>query len=284
MIGLERLGVWITRNPVIIIAVALILTLVSFHFAQSIVTQGMNTESMVGKESPLYQIYDHLYKENFGTESIAVLIESDHVTSANILMAELRYSDFVKNVPRVTSVSSIADIVADAEAKENGLRQIPSQERIDEILASGGPQVQALLPDERHTMMAIVDPVYITDDQRAEILREVREAVALAGFPPGCDVTVTGTPALMKSITDEMNKSQGQIMLLAGLLMVCCPVAGLSACQVAAFAYTDRFSGNNLDLRSHGCIPYSHDYGLIFCFPPPYRNRHRLCHSVSQQD
>ncbi len=220
MIGMERLGVWITKNPAIIIAVALILTLVSFHFAQSIVTQGMNTESMVGKESPLYQIYDHLYKENFGTESIAVLIEGDHVTSRDALKAELRFSDFVKDVPRVTSVGSIADIVADAEARENGIRQIPSQERIDEILANGGPQVRALLPDQKHTMMSIVDPVYITDDQRAEILREVREAVTLADFPPGLGVTVTGTPALMKSIMDEMNKSQGQIMLLAGLLMV----------------------------------------------------------------
>jgi uncharacterized protein len=220
MIGLERLGTWITRNPVIIIALALILTILSFHFAQSITTQGMNTESMVGKESPLYQIYDHLYKENFGTESIVVLIEGDDVASANVLKAALRASDFVKDIPRVASVGSIADIVADAEAKENGIRQIPSQERIDEILANGGPLVQALLPDRRHTMMSIVDPVYITDDQRTEILKEIKEAVALADFPPGCSLTVTGTPALMKSITDEMNKSQGQIMLLAGLLMV----------------------------------------------------------------
>lgn len=220
MIGLERLGVWITKNPLIIIAVALILTIVSFSLAQSITMQGMNTESMVGKESPLYQIYDHLYKENFGTESIAVLIEGDDVASVKALKAALRFSDFVKDIPKVSSVGSIADIVADTEAKENGIRRIPSQERIDEILANGGPQVQALLPDRRHTMMSIVDPVYITDDQRSEILREIKEAVTLADFPPGCDVTVTGTPALMKSITDEMSASQGQIMILAGALMV----------------------------------------------------------------
>jgi len=220
MIGLERLGVWITKNPLIIIAVALILTIVSFSLAQSITMQGMNTESMVGKESPLYQIYDHLYKENFGTESIAVLIEGDDVASVKALKAALRFSDFVKDIPKVSSVGSIADIVADTEAKENGIRQIPSQERIDEILANGGPQVQALMPDRRHTMMSIVDPVYITDDQRSEILREIKEAVTLADFPPGCDVTVTGTPALMKSITDEMSASQGQIMILAGVLMV----------------------------------------------------------------
>ena len=217
---MERLGAWITANPLTIIAVALILTVVAFHFAQSVTMQGMNTESMVGKESPLYQIYDHLYKENFGTESIVVMIEGDDVASSKVQMAMLRFSDFVKDVPRVLSVTSIADIVADTEYRDNGLRRIPSQERIDEILANGGPQVQALMPDRGHTMMSIADPVYITDDQRSEILKETNEAVSLADFPPGYSITVTGSSALMKSITDAMNKSQGQIMLLAGVLMV----------------------------------------------------------------
>ena len=217
---MERLGAWITANPLTIIAVALILTVVAFHFAQSVTMQGMNTESMVGKESPLYQIYDHLYKENFGTESIVVMIEGDDVAGSKVQMAMLRFSDFVKDVPRVLSVTSIADIVADTEYRDNGLRRIPSQERIDEILANGGPQVQALMPDRGHTMMSIADPVYITDDQRSEILKETNEAVSLADFPPGYSITVTGSSALMKSITDAMNKSQGQIMLLAGVLMV----------------------------------------------------------------
>ena len=217
---MERLGAWITANPLTIIAVALILTVVAFHFAQSVTMQGMNTESMVGKESPLYQIYDHLYKENFGTESIVVMIEGDDVASSKVQMAMLRFSDFVKDVPRVLSVTSIADIVADTEYRDNGLRRIPSQERIDEVLANGGPQVQALMPDRGHTMMSIADPVYITDDQRSEILKETNEAVSLADFPPGYSITVTGSSALMKSITDAMNKSQGQIMLLAGVLMV----------------------------------------------------------------
>ena len=212
---MERLGAWITANPLTIIAVALILTVVAFHLAQSVTMQGMNTESMVGKESPLYQIYDHLYKENFGTESIVVMIEGDDVASSKVQTAMLRFSDFVKDVPRALSVTSIADIVADTEYRDDGLRRIPSQERIDEILANGGPQVQALMPDRGHTMMSIADPVYITDDQRSEILKETNEAVSLADFPPGYSITVTGSSALMKSITDAMNKSQGQIMLLA---------------------------------------------------------------------
>ena len=49
MIGLERLGVWITKNPVIIIAIAVLMTLGSFHYAQYVESQGMTTEYLCVK-------------------------------------------------------------------------------------------------------------------------------------------------------------------------------------------------------------------------------------------
>ena len=136
MNGMERLGYWIADNPIIIMAAAVLLTVVSFHYAQQIEMQGMTTESMVGKDSPLYQLYDHLYVEKFGTESIAVLIEADDVTKPEILKAMLMLSDKMKDAPDVIGVTSIADIVATREARETGVRNIPTQERIDEILPS----------------------------------------------------------------------------------------------------------------------------------------------------
>ncbi|MDD1761315.1 MAG: hypothetical protein LUQ59_03700, partial [Methanothrix sp.] len=69
MISLDRLGAWIIKNPVIIIATAILLTLVSVHYAQQVESQGMTTESFVSKDSSLYQLYDHLYQENFGVDA-----------------------------------------------------------------------------------------------------------------------------------------------------------------------------------------------------------------------
>jgi len=66
-------------------AAALVMTVAAIHFAQQIEMQGMTTESMVGKDTPLYQLYDHLYVEKFGTESIVILIEADDVTAPRIL-------------------------------------------------------------------------------------------------------------------------------------------------------------------------------------------------------
>ncbi len=115
MKGTERLGQWIADNPIIIMAAALLLTLVALHYAQQIEMQGMTTESMVGKDSPLYQLFDHLYVEKFATESIAVLIEADDVTKPDILRSMDKLSQKMRQAPDVLAVTSIADIVADTE-------------------------------------------------------------------------------------------------------------------------------------------------------------------------
>lgn len=218
----EQLGYWIANNPILIIAAALLLTFASIHYAQQIVSQGMTTESMVGKDSPLYQLYDHLYVEKFGTESIAVLIEGDGLTKPETLRAMLVLSDKMKTAPNVIGVNSIADVVADTEERQTGVRDVPAQERINEILAS--PEniqaINAMMPDLRHTMLSISVPVTLTETQLGELYTETIAQVKVADFPPDVGVTVTGRPALMASIMKWMNESMGPIMALAGLLMI----------------------------------------------------------------
>jgi len=222
MKGTERLGQWIADNPIIIMAAALLLTLASLHYAQQIEMQGMNTESMVGKDSPLYQLFDHLYVEKFATESIAVLIEADDVTKPDILKAMDKLSQKVRIAPDVLAVTSIAEIVADTEKLDSGIRTIPTQERIDEILSypANLPAVNAMMPDKRHTMLSIELPVSLKEAQLKEIYAETSGQVKMAEFPPDVIVTVTGKPALMQSITEEMARSNGPILALAGLLMI----------------------------------------------------------------
>lgn len=218
----ERLGQWIADNPIIIMAAALLLTVASLHYAQQIEMQGMSTESMVGKDSPLYQLFDHLYVEKFATESIAVLIEADDVTKPDILRSMDKLSQKMRMAPDVLAVTSIADIVINTEKSESSIGTIPAQERIDEILAypSNLQAVSAMMPDKKHTMLSIDLPVSLKEAQLREIYAETSGQVKMAEFPPDVVVTVTGKPALMQSITEEMAKSNGPILALAGLLMI----------------------------------------------------------------
>ena len=220
MISLQRLGVWITKNPVIIIAAAVLLTLVSVHYAQQIESQGMTTESFVSKDSALYQLYDHLYQENFGIDANVILIDGDNVAKADVLSASLRLSDHMKQVHNVLGVQSLADIVADAEYQSSGVRRIPSQDRVDEILASAGPTVQSLMPDSRHARMIVAMPASLQDSQRKELLQEINSAVNFAKFPAGYSTTVTGDRSFQEAIVDLMNSSNGSILALCGVLMI----------------------------------------------------------------
>jgi uncharacterized protein len=222
MIGMDRLGAWITRNPLIIIAIAFLMTLGSLHYAQYIESQGMTTESFVSKDSSLYQLYDHLYQENFGSDGNIILIEGDDVAKAEVLEASLRLSDHMKKVEHVLGVQSIADIVADAEYQSSGLRRIPSQERIDQILAASGQAVQALMPASKHSRMIIGMPTtsILTETQRNKLLLEINNAVDFAEFPSGYDITVTGDPSFQAAIVEMMNSTNGKILALCGVLMI----------------------------------------------------------------
>jgi uncharacterized protein len=222
MRDMERLGSWIASNPIPIVIAVLLLTFSSINYAQQIEMQGMTTESFVGKDLPLYQLYDHLFVERFGTQSIVVLIEGDDVARPEVLRAMPRLSDSMRRSPYVLSTQSIADLVSNAEADEDGQRLIPSsQERIDEILSSANPQMLGgIMPDRRHTMLAIEFPLYVGEADMGEAGYETEAAAKMADFPPGIGITVTGEPALSASIMTEMAKSNGPLLAIAGILMV----------------------------------------------------------------
>jgi hypothetical protein len=222
MADLERLGEWITGNPVIIIVAAVLLTLVSLHYAQQIESQGMTTEAFVSKDSALYQLYDHLYLENFGSDGNMILIEGDDVAGAEVLSSILRLSDHMHQVEHVLGVQSAADWIADEEYKRTGIRQIPSQERIDEILANSGTSIAHLMPDRGHTRIIIGMPTTstLTEEQRNRLLLETENAVDYAEFPSGYGVTITGDPSFQAAIVQMMNSTNGQILALCGLLMI----------------------------------------------------------------
>ena len=222
MMGMDRLGAWITKNPLIIIAIAVLVTVASLHYAQFIQSQGMTTESFVSKDSALYQLYDHLYQENFGSDGNIILIEGDDVARAEVLQAGLRLSDHMKNVEHVLGVQSLSDIVADAEYQSSGTRRIPSQERIDQILADSGGAVQSLMPDRKHSRIIIAMPTtsILTEAQRSKLLSEIHDAVEFADFPAGYGITITGDPSFQAAIMETMNSTNGRVLSLCGVLMI----------------------------------------------------------------
>lgn len=218
----ERLGCWIAKNPEVILIAAVLLTILSLHYAQQIEMHGMRTEDFVDKGSMLYQTYEHLFKERFATESIIVVIEGDDVTAPDVLKAMDRLAVHMGSVPDVLSVDGISQIVKSAAERELGRRYIPDeQSMIDTLLLKGDARLlQNILPDRRHTILSIELPLTLSEEEREEVLRETEKAVAMAEFPPGVGVIVTGNAALGVAIKNEMSKSNASLLVASGVLMI----------------------------------------------------------------
>jgi len=193
---------------------------ISIHGAQNI-EMASGTETFVEKTSKLYQDYDHLYLRIFATESIAVLVEGGDVTKPELLKAVDRLHQQVKTMPGVVGTASAASVIKDTNYQMTGQHIIPdSQVEIQSIIASRSSDIGMLIPDDTHTIIWVEMAGDSTDNEKIEILRETEKAVEQSGFPPSYDVIVTGDPAFMIAMNNEMTTSMGSLLMISAMLML----------------------------------------------------------------
>lgn len=217
----ERLGGFIEKNTIPILAIAFIFILLSFTGAQQI-EMASGIETFVEKESRLYQDFDLLYQQYFGTLAIAVMVENGDVTTPEILHAIDRLDTGISGTKNVVEVVDIATMVRHANLQSSGRDGIPDDQGTITSLIDTLPEKQReiVLPDTRHTVVFVTMPARLTDPEMIDLLANVEDVAELASFPPGYKVIVTGQPAFYVSMQDEMKSSMGPLLLIASLLMV----------------------------------------------------------------
>ncbi|MBP1908759.1 hydrophobe/amphiphile efflux-3 (HAE3) family protein [Methanolobus bombayensis] len=214
----QKLGVFIENNTIPIIMIALLLIIISFQGAQ-LIGMASGTDTFVDKNSKLYQNFGHLYLNLFGTESIVVMVEGSDVTEPELLKALDRAYLSVQNIPGVVEVTSPSTVIKEVNYQMTGRSAIPDDSAtIDEIIASTMPDV--LMPDDTHAVMSVIMEGTASDSTKEEILRETETSIELANFPADYNVIVTGEPAFMIAMNDEMNTSMGILLSLSVVLMV----------------------------------------------------------------
>ncbi|MDK2826417.1 MAG: uncharacterized protein PWQ44_1597 [Methanolobus sp.] len=214
----QKLGVFVEDNTVPIIMIALLLIIISFQGAQ-LIGMASGTDTFVEKSSKLYQDYDHLYLNLFGTESIVVMVEGSDVTKPELLKALDRAYLSVQNIPGVVEVTSPSTVIKEVNYQMTGRSTIPDDSQtIDGIIDSSMPS--ALMPDNTHAIMSVVLEGTSSDSTQEEILRETETSIELANFPADYNIIVTGDPAFSIAMNEEMNTSMGILLLLSILLMV----------------------------------------------------------------
>ncbi|WP_164997825.1 hydrophobe/amphiphile efflux-3 (HAE3) family transporter [Methanolobus psychrotolerans] len=214
----EKLGVFVEDNTVPIVLIALLLIIISFQGAQ-LIGMASGTDTFVDKDSKLYQNFDHLYLNLFGTESIVIMVEGSDVTDPELLKAFDRAYISVQRIPGVITVTSPSTIITEVNYQMTGKSTIPDDNAvIDEIIDSYMPAV--LMPDGTHAVMSVVLEATASDSTKEEILRETEVSIGLANFPADYNIIVTGDPAFNIAMNDEMTSSMGLLLLLSIILMI----------------------------------------------------------------
>ncbi|MEA1945499.1 MAG: RND family transporter [Euryarchaeota archaeon] len=198
-----------------------LLILLSFVGAQKI-EMASGTETFVEKESRLYQDFDLLYQQYFGTEAIVVMVEGGDIATPEVLRAIDRLETGVSGTRNVEQIVDVAGMVRQANLGVSGRNRIPDDEQAIRALIDMLPEQQReiVLPDTRHAAVYVVMPARLSDPEQADVLVVVEDMAEWADFPAGYDVIVTGDPTFMNAMTHEMNSSMGPLLLIASLLMV----------------------------------------------------------------
>jgi len=179
------------------------------------------TETFVGKSSPLYQDFDHLYQNIFQTQSIVVMVEGNDVKSADLMKAVDRLEHQIQATDGVIETTSPASLIKTVNQKITGRYELPKTDEEIKTIIDGNPAIFGqIIPDNNHMLISVVIPGSASDKTQQDILTATEDAVPFAEFPPSYNIIVTGDPAFSISMNKEMNSSMGILLGLSAVFMV----------------------------------------------------------------
>lgn len=216
----EKIGAFVEKYPRGIIVVALLLMFVSFHGA-GLIEHKSGTDTFVEKGSEIYQNYDHLYKQNFGSDVVMVMIDSDDVRESEVLEAIDDFDMIIDQDKNVENVVSMASLVKAAAYSATGRNEIPSDDTVLAIIdALPSSYVDQFMPDTTHTIIMVQMTSGIDEDNKKRVLSEVESTLQLIDLPAGTTAVATGDPAFLIAMSEEMSSSLQSMLILAFILMI----------------------------------------------------------------
>ncbi len=143
------------------------------------------TETFVGKDSRMYQDFDHLFLNIFQTESIVVMVEGNEVKTAELMKAVDRLEHQLQSTEGVIETMSPASIIKGINYQMTGRYVIPDTDEEIEAIIDGNPDTfEMLTPDDTHMLISVVMAGSTTEAKQKEILYATEEAITFSEFPP----------------------------------------------------------------------------------------------------
>ena len=199
-----------------VVAGLLLVVLLASLYGTTLIAMETGTAGYLDKDTPFGQNYE-TYISTFSSDVIILLVETDDSTGVAELQFLDRISQDVRSQANIRSVSSIADLIKQA----NG-GAVPTSAA--EVIAIKGAipasMLERYVPSNTFTMVLVTLDTGLSDEQATSVLHNVQSLVANTQVPPGTTVSVTGSTAFSEQMGDEMGTSTGTLIGVAMVLMI----------------------------------------------------------------
>lgn len=211
----ESISSLIVNKPKIVFGV-LFLVFITSVIGMSMLTMQTGNDTYLDKNTPKGIAFSH-YEDTFSQDTLVILIESNDPLSPDVIKYIDQISRPLQNLQYISSVSSIADLVKQANDGE-----IPrSSGEIKKLKESIPSEVlERYIPSNLLTMMMIKLDVGMTEQKQKSVMNNVRSFLDSTSPPPGVTVTLTGNPVFQQEMGEELSKSMGTLIMGAMVLMV----------------------------------------------------------------
>jgi hypothetical protein len=211
----EILAELVVRRPVLVLIILGAVIFASL-VGTTYITMSTGSETYVDKDTERGVLLDK-YTDNFQSDSIMLLIESDDVLNPDVLAYMDRLQTDVSHQRNVAGVGSIADL-----ARQMNGGELPSSKAEIQTAMEALPAeiTSRYVPSNLMTICVVTLEPGLSQDAQAKVVENLESIVRLSNPPPGVTVAVTGDPAFQQQMGREMSVSMGTLILVAMGLMV----------------------------------------------------------------
>lgn len=221
----NKYGHWVTKNPIRIITILLVITLFMFIQMQNVHTVATDNSDALPKDNPVMKSFD-IIGEKFGSSDSAMIVFELDPQTKDESIKDLREPEVIKQMyvlgelsKGVSNVEDVSSIAQDIKEANNGVLPKTRNEIIE--IMTENPSIAAQM-DQYYQLTYItirLNPDYNED----ELFKELNNAVSQIPPIDGVKVSAGGSalegPAVSQTISSDMGKTS-MFSLLAILIIV----------------------------------------------------------------
>ena len=205
----------INRYPKQIAVLVAVVFCISLY-GMTTITMETGASTYLNSDSAKGILYNK-YIDTFQSDTLILIVETNDPLNPDVLSYMDRLETDIRQQQNIRSVSSIVDILKNA----NGNRLPQSRTQIDATVEGIPPEVRSTaVPSNILSLVQIQLSQGLSDTAKTSALNDVKSIVASSNPPAGTTVTVTGSPAFSKEMSNGLQQNMGILIGAAMILMI----------------------------------------------------------------